>query len=225
MAGTSLSGMTISPWRWSSINPFTPHCLNFSVCYSRCRSMTLPLSISPKKDMILADHHSHLPSHWEILHIKLYHNIQHVHFFTEEFYIIWGAVEWDPVHNTLYHLTLNGWPNCIPQVLQIAQHFWGTWDDLSIENGILIKGNCICNPQAIWLHLSRPPQRPSRSWEDATLHLSISVLAQNRCRHHWLHSKMHPLHSTQSDQAHLANATPRCTWWPMAGYCSWLHQA
>ena len=50
----------------------------------------------------------------------------------------------DLIHITHYHFTLNGQPNCLHQVLMIAWHFWGTRDELSIEDGLLLKGTRVC---------------------------------------------------------------------------------
>ena len=100
--------------------------------------------------MIITDHLSCFPSHQEKLLIELDHNIQDVHLSSEKLNVIWGAGEWDPVHNTLYCLTLNGWLDHIAQVLRTTQHFWGTKDELSIENSILIEGDCICVPHKLF---------------------------------------------------------------------------
>ena len=90
------------------------------------------------------------PSHKETLPIKLYQNIQHIHFLTDRLNIIQGAaVECDPIYNTLYPLTLHGWPEHIHQVPWIVQHFWGTRDQLSIEDSSLVKGNIVCLPQEL----------------------------------------------------------------------------
>ena len=43
--------------------------------------------------------------------------------------------------STVYHLTLNGWADRINDVPRIARHFWGARDELSIEEGILLKGH------------------------------------------------------------------------------------
>ena len=59
-------------------------------------------------------------------------------------------MERDPVHGTMYRLTLNGWPNRIQEVPQIACHFWGTWDELTIENGILLKGDRVFIPLELY---------------------------------------------------------------------------
>ena len=83
--------------------------------------------------------------------IILHYNIQTIHFNFEHLNIISGATERDPVHSTLYRLTLNGWPETTGTVPHIACHFWGNQDKLTVEDGVLIKGNRICIPQSFMI--------------------------------------------------------------------------
>ena len=98
----------------------------------------------PSKDMILTHHLSQFLSLQGNLPIELHHNIQHIHISSDRLNIIQEAVEGDPIHNTLYCLTLNGWPDHIHQVPQISQQLWDTQNELSIECGILFKVDHIC---------------------------------------------------------------------------------
>ena len=100
----------------------------------------------PGKDMILADHLSHFPSNTNYLPIPLVHNIQHVQLSTSELDVIQGAVECNLVYSTVYCLTLRGWPDQVQDVPCIARHFWGARDELSIDNGLLLKGKRVCIP-------------------------------------------------------------------------------
>ena len=59
-------------------------------------------------------------------------------------------MERDPIHSTIYRLTLNDWPYRIQEVPYIACHFWGTRDKLTIENGILLKGERVCIPPELY---------------------------------------------------------------------------
>ena len=92
--------------------------------------------------MVFANHLSCFPSCKESLPIP----IHHVQLWTAELDAIQGAIKCSQVNSTLYYLTLRGLPNCLKQVLRIAQHFWDTWDELSLKDSILLKGNCICIP-------------------------------------------------------------------------------
>ena len=96
--------------------------------------------------MGLADCPSHFPSLRESLPIPIHKNIQHVQLSTDKLDAIQGAIECNLVYNTLYHLTLRGWPSCPKQVLRISQHLWGTQNKLSIKASILLKANEVCIP-------------------------------------------------------------------------------
>ena len=50
------------------------------------------------------------------------------------------------MYSTVYSLTLRGWPHQVQDVPCIARHFWGTRDELSIDNGLLLKGTRVCIP-------------------------------------------------------------------------------
>ena len=52
--------------------------------------------------------------------------------------------------STVYHLTLNGLPDRISEVPRIARQFWGARDEVTIEEGILLKGDCICIPPELY---------------------------------------------------------------------------
>ena len=139
--------------------------------------------------------------------------------------VIWGAAEHDPVYNTLYHPPLSRWLNCLKQVPRTVHHFWGTWDELSIEDDNLLKGEHVCVP----LISSTGPWLTStahtREWKNVFLDQRGSLLAWHQCRHHWLHHEVPNIHQTQSIPASPAHASLRHHWQPMAGDHSWWFQA
>ena len=51
-------------------------------------------------------------------------------------------------------MTLNSCPEHIHEVPCSTHHFWGTRDELSVENGLLLKGNRICIPHSCMKGLS-----------------------------------------------------------------------
>ena len=89
--------------------------------------------------MVMTDRLSRFPSRKENSLIEQHQNIQHISFTPNRTNIIHGALERDPILSTVYHLTLNGQPEKPNEVLRIAQQFWGVRDELSIEEGLLIK--------------------------------------------------------------------------------------
>ena len=73
-----------------------------------------------------------------------------MHFNSYHLNVIRGAIERDPVHATIYIVTHNGWPDRKRDVPHITHHFWGTRDELTTEEGILLKGNRICIPPELY---------------------------------------------------------------------------
>ena len=94
----------------------------------------------PGKEMTLTDRLSRFPSRSENLPIELHHNIQHITFTSDKTNIIRGATERDPILYTIYHITLNRWPSRFQEVPHIAHQYWGARDELTIDNGLLLKG-------------------------------------------------------------------------------------
>ena len=100
--------------------------------------------------MVLADGLSQFPSRKEYMPIELHQNVHNMHFAPDKLNIVRGAVESNPIHRTVYRLALNGWPNRIQEVPRIAHHFCSTQDELTIENGILLKGDRVCIPPELY---------------------------------------------------------------------------
>ena len=101
------------------------------------------------KDMVLADRLSRIPLRENNSPIELHQDIQTLHFNHDCLNLIRGAIERDPVHTTVYRLTLNGWSDKMTGASNIACHFWGTRDKLTIEEGVLLEGNKVCIPSEI----------------------------------------------------------------------------
>ena len=104
------------------------------------------IQYKPNKDMILANCLSWFPSAKESLLIHIHQNIQHVQLSTHEHDGVWGVIKHDLVYSTLYQLTLRGWSDNLQLIPRIKWHYWGPWDELSIEASILLKGDYICIP-------------------------------------------------------------------------------
>ena len=111
----------------------------------------------PGKEMVMADRLSRFPSRRENLPIKLHHNIQHVSFTSDRINITRGAMEEDCILHTFYGITLNGWPDCIYEVPRIACHFWGARGELTVENGLLLKGDRVCMPPKLYQRMQHDP--------------------------------------------------------------------
>ena len=99
LAGITPSKMTTNPWKWSSTNPFMLH-PSSSMHATPSAKVQCTSEHKPSREMILAYYLSWLPSYKEHLPIVPHQSIQHIPFSTERLNIIWGAVEWDTIHNT-----------------------------------------------------------------------------------------------------------------------------
>ncbi len=55
----------------------------------------------------------------------------------------------DPVMKTLSDIIYSGWPENIKEVPKEVREYWSYRDELSLQNGIIIKGNQIVIPQAL----------------------------------------------------------------------------
>ena len=109
------------------------------------------LIYKPGKEMTLADRLSRFPLNKENTLIELHQNIQHLTFTSDRINIIRGSIERDPILSTVYGLTLNGWPDRISKVPRIARQYLGARDKLSIEEGLLMKEDCICIPPELYI--------------------------------------------------------------------------
>ena len=72
----------------------------------------------------------------------------------------------------------------ISEVPRIARHFWGARDEVTIEEGILLKGDCICIPLELY---DRPLNELHNvhlgTEKNATQSKSHNILAWDRCGH------------------------------------------
>ena len=78
------------------------------------------IQYKPGKEILLADHLSWFPSQKENMPIELHQNIHNIHFTPDKLNKIRGAVERDPIHSTMYWLTLNSWPERVQEVTYIT---------------------------------------------------------------------------------------------------------
>ena len=91
------------------------HHLDYKECYYIYKDV-YTMQYKPGKEMVLADCLSHFPSRTENMPIKLHQNIQNIYFTPDKLKVVRVAEEKDPIHNTMYRLTLNGWPERIQEV-------------------------------------------------------------------------------------------------------------
>ena len=130
-----------------------------------------------------------------------------------------------PILSTVYHLTLNGWPDRFSKVPKIARQFWGARDELSIEGGILLKGDCICIPSELYdRSLNELHDMQLGIEKNATQNKSHTILAWDRCWHCWICQMMLDMYPAQGYPAYSTNDPEGCTRSPLARPCCWLFQ-
>ena len=83
--------------------------------------------------MVMPNCLSCIPSRKENMPLELCQNMHNIHFTPEKLNIVRGAVKRDPIHSTVYILTLNGGPDRVQEVPYIGCHFWVTRDELTRE--------------------------------------------------------------------------------------------
>ena len=93
----------------------------------------------PGKDMVLADRLSRFPSCTQNSPIILHHNIPTIKFNSECLNIIRGATMRDPIHLTLYRLTLNGWHVTLELPWSVDSWKWESWSRVT---GFAYTQNC-----------------------------------------------------------------------------------
>ena len=67
------------------------------------------------------------------------------------------------------------------EVPHIAHHLWGTRDELTIENGVLLKGDSVCIPTELYERMLSDLHNNHRGIEDETPLPNQCLPAQNRC--------------------------------------------
>ena len=161
----------------------TPPCLQRMLLHLEQYDYTIVYKCG--KEMVLEDCLSQFPPRKEDMPIELHQNIHNIHFEPDRLNIIRGAVERDPIHSTIYRLTLNGWPDRVQDIPRIACHFWGTWDEFTVENGILLRGDRVCYMKGCSVIYMATAEGLRRWYTSPTLP-NHCLLAWDRCWHCWL---------------------------------------
>ena len=157
------------------------------------------IQYKPDKEMVQANHVSCFSFLINSLPIPIMQKTQHVQLSHAELDLTWGSIECNLVYSIVYHLTLRGWPEHIQQVPHITRPFWDTWDELSVDSGLLLKETRVCiPPRVIWPYPCWLPWHPSRDWQDVSPGKRGSVLARHRCWHCQLCPLVHNMHQAQS---------------------------
>ena len=109
----------------------------------------ITIKYRPGKEMQLADAMSRCPARTQFSPVKLDLRVDYVAFKRTWIETIKEATEVDPILSTVYQVVLRGWPSSRRHVPRIAKRYWDFRDELSIDDGLLLKGPCIVIPSEL----------------------------------------------------------------------------
>ena len=133
----------------------------------------LTIKYRPGKDMLLADALSRYPSRGSE-EIKLDMRVDYVAFNKAWIAKLKEATWEDPITGIVYQLTQQGWPHQRRHTPRMARAYWHFRDELSTNDGLLLKGPCIVIPSCL---CEEYPERLHYG------HLSVSKIQDNARQH------------------------------------------
>ena len=107
----------------------------------RLQNYDVTIKYQPGKTLLLADGLSRLPGAKQSAEIKLDVAINLVHFSQERVQELRDKTARDPILAPLRDLIIRGWPDTFKQVTKPLRPYWSYRDELSIEDGIILKGS------------------------------------------------------------------------------------
>ena len=108
----------------------------------------LTIKYKPGKDMLLADALSRCPTRGSE-EIKLDMRVDYVAFNKAWIAKLKEATREDPITGTVYQLTQQGWPHQRRHTPRMARAYWDFRDELSTDDGLLLKGPRIVIPSCL----------------------------------------------------------------------------
>ena len=113
----------------------------------RLQQYDFTIEYKPGKDMTLADTLSRLPSPGNNDTIDLDLTIGQVRFSSEKIKSLQHETKHDPTLSKLIATIIEGWPDSIQDLPTTIRSFWSFRDELSVEDGIILKGDRVIIPQ------------------------------------------------------------------------------
>ena len=199
------------------IHTAAPHLQRMLLCLQK---YGYTIQYKPGKEMVLVDCLSQFPSRKENMPIQLHQNMYNIYFTPDKLNIVRGVVERDPIHRTIYRLTLNGWPKRIQEVPPHSTPLLGHQCWVDHRKWSIVKGRqSVHTPWAVWGDAQWSPQQPQRNRKDKTPFPNHCLLVQNRCGFanyvNWC--KICTNHKAkQAVQPMLPRDVPGCPWQDLA---------
>ena len=107
------------------------------------------ITYRPGKEMILPDSLSRMSSAADNSKIDLDMQICHIQFSTPRLRELRSATREDPILSKLLEYVLNGFPDARRNMHSETRNYWSFRDELSIDDGILLKGTRIIIPSSL----------------------------------------------------------------------------
>lgn len=109
----------------------------------------MEVEYQPGKDIVLADTLSRLPSTHNTETIDLDVRVDFVRFSDERIQELRNKTKADPVLQALSETIVTGWPEAIKELPTSIRSYWSFRDELSVEDGILLKGTRVVIPESM----------------------------------------------------------------------------
>ena len=197
MAGKSPYKMTTNPWKWSSIIPIYTFLLHPQCMLLRIQNYDYIIQYKPGKEMVLAGKLWRFPSCKENIPIALHQHMDHIHF--SDWWLNSLEKQYKDTQFTTPIQTHSQWLAILPSEGALnSPSLWGTRDELSVENGILMKGARVSIPLDLYDRtLAELHENNNNIEKNVTNSVIKCLLARHQCRHHWLHKEMHQVHPSK----------------------------
>ncbi|CAE1165607.1 unnamed protein product [Acanthosepion pharaonis] len=143
------------------------------------------LTYNKGSDNILADGLSRLPSPGNSDPIELDVRVDTVRFSSDRIEQLRNCTTADPLLNQLRETIITGWPETIKQLPTDIRVFWGLRDQLSIDDGLILKGQQIVIPQTLQedilkqLHTAHLGQEKTKLLAKDTVYWKNNLLPNN----------------------------------------------
>ena len=108
----------------------------------------MKIEYKPGREMLLADTLSGCPARYS-QEIKLDLRVDYIAFTSAWIETLRETTCEDPVLSTVYQLVQHGWPNERRRVPNVAKYYWNFRDELSTNEGLLLKGLSLVIPAAL----------------------------------------------------------------------------